>query len=416
MTLMKNDNCPQALFEQVVYLTRQEQGLSNVLNTDTYNRTFDESVKSFILSFSRALMALPGAKRFPDLVALAFWMRKSNIHKLEQEFKQGNNYRVPVGRVLHFAPSNVDTIFIYSLFLSLLVGNANIVRVSEKSTEQQKLLISLINAELDKPEYSFIKDYLTIITYPHSDSLSAELCSKTDMRVIWGGDETVRKITSFPISPSATELKFSNKYSLCLMDPAKLESLDSSSYNELVKRFVNDTYWFGQQGCSSPRTVIWLSCTNFDEQIERFWNAVAGQAQEMFTNDIVAADIMNRIVAMQLAAVSKVGLKVRNDGKMLSRVTITDINRHNSLREIHCGSGLFFEISVEQLSKLRPMFDRKVQTVSYFGFDANSLRDLMIEACLFPDRVVPVGNALDFSNKWDGFDLLNNLTRIVDFK
>lgn len=416
MTLMKNDNCPQALFDQVVYLTRQEQGLSNVLNNDTYNRTFDENVKSFISSFSSALMAQPGAKGFADLVALAFWMRKSNIHRLEQEFIQGKNYRVPVGRVLHFAPSNVDTIFIYSLFLSLLVGNANIVRVSEKSTEPQRLLISLINAELDKPEYGFIKDYLAIITYPHSDSLSAELCSKIDMRVIWGGDETVRKITSFPISPGATELKFSNKYSLCLMNPAKLESLDTCSYSELVKKFVNDTYWFGQQGCSSPRTVIWLSCTNYDEQIARFWNAVAVQAQEMFADDIVAADIMNRIVAMQLAAVRKLGLKIRNEGKMLSRVILTDINSHNSLREIHCGSGLFFEISVDQLSKLRTMFDRKTQTVSYFGFDANCLRDSMIEAGLFPDRVVPVGTALDFSSKWDGFDLLNNLTRIVDFK
>jgi hypothetical protein len=200
------------------------------------------------------------------------------------------------------------------------------------------------------------------------------------------------------------------------MDPAKLVSLEPSTYNELVKKFVNDTYWFGQQGCSSPRTVIWLSRSNYDEQIERFWNAVAGQAQEMFADDIVAADIMNRIIAMHLAAVSKVGLKVRHDGKMLSRVTITDINRHTSLREIPWGSGLFFEISGDQLSRLRPMFDGKVQTVSYFGFDANCLRDSMIEVCLFPDRVVPVGTALDFSNKWDGFDLLNNLTRIVDFK
>lgn len=416
MILMENSPILQNSFNNIVYLTDCKRDVFDIIGDKPFSGTFDETVKEFVYSFSNSLMSQPEVKSFPDLVALAFWMRKSNIIRLENDFKDDDFFRVPVGSVIHFAPSNVDTIFIYSLFLSLLVGNVNLVRLSEKPSPQKTILVNLINQELNKTQFKSLKQKLSIITYPHSDDVTSTLCANVNMRVIWGGDTSVNKISSYPLRPGATELKFVDKYSMCFADPSILDTLAADKYKDLVKRFVNDTYWFGQQGCSSPRTVVWLNADRYAGQIDAFWCAVAEQATALFGHDVVGADIMNKLVVADLAAVSANIAKVRRHGKILTRVKLSDIDQHNDIRQLHCGSGLFFELSIKNSSELAAIIDRKVQTISYFGLGSDELKDNFKCNSIFPDRVVPVGEALNFSVIWDGINLLKSLTRIVDFK
>ncbi len=58
------------------------------------------------------------AKTYPELVALGFWLRKSNLKKMQNLSPIG--VIKPLGWVVHFTPSNVDTMFIYSWICSLL--------------------------------------------------------------------------------------------------------------------------------------------------------------------------------------------------------------------------------------------------------------------------------------------------------
>lgn len=416
MILMENSPILQNSFNSIVYMTDCDRDVFDIIGGKPFSGTFDETVKEFVYSFSNSLMSQAEVKSFPDLVALAFWMRKSNIIRLENDFNDDEYFRVPVGSVIHFAPSNVDTIFIYSLFLSLLVGNVNLVRLSEKTSPQKTMLVNLINQEINKVQFKSLKQRLSIITYPHCDAVTSVLCANVNMRVIWGGDASVNKISSYPLRPGSTELKFVDKYSMCFADPSILVTLDVDKYQDLVKRFVNDTYWFGQQGCSSPRTVVWLNAERYAGQIDAFWCAVAEQAAALFGHDVVGADIMNKLVAADLAAVSANIAKVRRHGKILTRIQLSDIEQHNNIRQLHCGSGLFFELSIEHISELSALVDRKIQTISYFGFSSDNIKKEFKCNNIYPDRVVPVGEALNFSVIWDGFNLLKSLTRIVDFK
>jgi hypothetical protein len=344
-------------------------------------------------------------------------MRKSNISRLKKEFIEKNKgkIRVPVGRVIHFAPSNVDTIFIYSLFVSLLVGNTNIVRVSTKSSFQKDTLVELLNTLLKKSEFKVLQTSLSIITYPHSESVTSLLCSKVDMRVIWGGDETVKQISSCVLPPTATEIKFANKYSFSILNAEYISDLADNQFDKLINDFVNDSYWFGQQGCSSPRTIIWLNKDGHHTTIDAFWKAVAIKSEDMFSDDVVSADIMNKIVAASLCAVNLESCQVINTGRMLTRVCFSDIHSHNKLRDLHCGSGLFLECHVDSFENLKHIVDRKSQTISYFGFDIELLKSEFIDCGIFPDRVVPLGESLNFSVTWDGYDLFQSMTRTVDF-
>lgn len=90
-----------------------------------------ESFFAFTESLSKSLMRAPEVRRFPDLVALGYWLRKSNMLALAKRYE--HLVIRPIGNVFHAAPGNVDSLFVYSGILSLLCGNANIIRLSSKT-------------------------------------------------------------------------------------------------------------------------------------------------------------------------------------------------------------------------------------------------------------------------------------------
>src|ERR1044071_7117533 len=105
----------------------------------------DETIQ-FISKLSETILQ-GGHRKYPDLIALAFWFRPTQLAKLKAEFDRQRADRVWLARgvAFHIAPSNVDTLFIYSLFISMLAGNINIVRLSERDTEQLQVLMDLLN-------------------------------------------------------------------------------------------------------------------------------------------------------------------------------------------------------------------------------------------------------------------------------
>jgi hypothetical protein len=80
----------------------------------------------------------------------------------------------------------------------------------------------------------------------------------------------------------------------------------------------------------------------------------------------------------------------------------------------HPGAGTFFEARVDSLLDLAPFVVRKDQTLSVFGQAAHEIRAFArATAGAGIARIVPVGEALRFDRFWDGYDLLQELTRRV---
>jgi hypothetical protein len=73
---------------------------------------------------------------------------------------------------------------------------------------------------------------------------------------------------------------------------------------------------------------------------------------------------------------------------------------------------LLFQYRIAELEELRPFVSRRDQTMTYFGFDIRELETLASRLNGL-DRIVPVGQALNFSRFWDGYDLFQELTRHV---
>ena len=114
-------------------------------------RPFDPRTMDLCEALSERLMRL---REHPEAVALGFWMRPAALARMRTEFEASiprHQLAVPRGLAFHITPANVDTLFVYSWVLSLLVGNANIVRVSSRSTAVRTRILEAVAAVLAEP-------------------------------------------------------------------------------------------------------------------------------------------------------------------------------------------------------------------------------------------------------------------------
>ena len=118
------------------------------------------------------------------------------------------------GTVLHITPSNVPMNFSYSLAFGLLSGNNNIVRLPSRNFIQVKLFCDTISKIFKQAKFLKIKKKICLIHYNNSDEISSELSKSVDARLIWGGDETIKKFKSYFTLPRCVDLSFSNRYSI----------------------------------------------------------------------------------------------------------------------------------------------------------------------------------------------------------
>jgi len=376
---------------------------------------FGNETLAFLDAFSKRLALNKQLRKYAELVALAFWFRKDNLQKLKTIYESESAvYKTPIGIVFHIAPSNVDSIFIYSWFLSMLAGNINVVRISSTANEQMDLLLQELNALIDS-EFSQLATAFAVVRYPHNDEITEALSMACNLRVIWGGDGTVRRIRSIALAPNAAEIAFSNKFSMALVNVPSLALCTEAELENLATKFYNDAYWFNQMACSSPRMVFFHQATEANKAvIQRFWTALeAIIAKKGY--QLAPSQAVDKLTAMYQTALKSPQSFVQQetDDNRLVRLQLKDAGLLN--RTFHCGGGLFYEAYIDNLSHLADLFTNADQSLCYYGYLG---KDLATELLSYQPkgicRIVPIGQALQFTPHWDGYALLNSFSRLVE--
>lgn len=364
---------------------------------------FSEEVLAFTQSLSKHFMKM---RHLPEVVALGFWLRKTNIKQMQADFECRHKGKLMRARGLafHIAPSNVDTIFVYSWLLSLLAGNKNVIRLSSKAEVNEMLQVILDVL----PQFEAVANATLICTYGHEEQATVLLSAACHTRVIWGGDATVRAIRQTPLAPLANELAFPDRFSLVVLNSERVQALGETELAALLEQFYNDVFWFDQMACSSPRLVVWQG-----RAVPKFWQHFEQKIQQKHYELVAATQVLKYTTSLQLAAegyVSKVAPMT-----YFSRVQLDEVPA--GVREQHCGGGLFYEYEVEAFSHLAKIVTDKDQTLAYYGFEKSELTELAMQIQTRGlDRIVPIGQALNFDGVWDGQSFLTSFTREVTIK
>ena len=380
---------------------------------DLRGQPFAEARLDTLARLSVALLADQVLRQDPASVSVAYWLRRAQLARLAEEFTrraamEADVLRVPVGRVLHLAPSNVDTLFIYSWALAYLAGNASVVRLSQDRGVVVDALLGVVRAVARDDEE--LRRSNRFVTYGHDDAITSALSAWCAHRVIWGGDEAVGAIRPLPLPPHASERVFGNKYSFAAIDAASYRSATEAERAKVAGGFFNDLFWFDQMACSSPHVVFWVGAVDAAESAARdFEAALQAEVGRRRFDPPVSSAVHRRTYAFGLAASADVRVSLEHRGFV--GVHVRD---RAALDKDVCGGGLFRHVPVARLADVLDFVDEGDQTVTHWGLDGETLREFAAAAGTRGlDRVVPIGEALAFDVVWDGFHLIDDVLRRV---
>ncbi len=374
-------------------------------------KSFDDRAIKFVNKFSSELLNYPGINNFPDLVALAYWFRKSKIKKLSQNYLHNKSIiRTGKGLAFHVSPSNVDTIFIYSFFISLLSGNYNLIRVSRKSSDQIKILLEIFEKLSEKDDFQCAKRFV-ICTYEHDTEITSFFSKNSDIRILWGGDESVQEISSYQLKPTASEIKFPDRTSFSIINLSKIKDLKNTDLEKLAIAFYKDIELFGQQACSSPKAVFFIG-----KESERYLaKSFTDTVNNLQIKKIQDSQNMNRYVSATSMSIQKI-IDKKKSAFNSGGITFLEgkLSVDKSFRDNHFGEGMVIEYYLEDLNEIGEFINSKDQTISVFGFSNEEIFkfiDTINNRGV--DRIVPIGASLEFDHVWDGQDLFNSMSRII---
>ena len=111
------------------------------------------------------------------------------------------------------------------------------------------------------------------------------------------------------------------------------------------------------------------------------------------------------------------------------KLKLTDFNYKNvfisglknlnfNVSELRGLAGIFYEYDIKNIKDLEKVIDVKLQTINYFGFKKSNFISFLSKP-LYKNgilRIVKVGQALDMTNIWDGYDIIESMSKIIELK
>ena len=366
----------------------------------------------FLAELSKNLDKKKSAKDYPDIKSFSFWCRKQNIEKIKN-INQSKEFRIGLGLVFHVTPSNIPTNFAYSLCFGLLNGNSNIIKVPSKKFAQIKIICDSIKEIIKKKKFFSLDKRITIIRYSSDDELTSKISENCDVRLIWGGEKTVKEIRKFTIPERSIDIAFADRYSFCVINANILLQLKSFEFKMLIEKFYNDTFLVDQNACSSPHLIVWTG-SGVEKAKKIFWENLYKHTSKKYNQPMIASidkytNLLNKILLLKNIK------QCKNFGNFIYTIDLKKLLIEN--HTLRGKWGFFYEHTTNDLNEISKIINKKYQTLTYFGFKPDYFHKFIKKNNLNGiDRIVPIGQALNIGFTWDGYDLNKTLSRIVEIR
>ena len=247
-----------------------------------------------------------------------------------------------------------------------------------------------------------------MIRYDKSDQITKHLSSICDARVIWGGDKSINEIRKYPLSPNAFDVTFADKYSICIISAKNY--LKSKLFEKEAEFFYNDTLFFDQNACTSPKIVIWHGDNkNINLAKKKFWIEFEKIIKKK--NYKIHENWNYEKFYKETNAIIDLNIKDnKSSNSIIKRLQLVEATQE--INRYFTPGGFFFEFDFNQFSKIKKFFSSKVQTLTYIGFEPNFIKKkLNLDKLKSVDRIVPNGKSSEMSLEWDGYEIIFQISK-----
>ena len=356
------------------------------------------------------------------------WLQKKNsINLLNLNFinyKQLDNPTIysnprfsmfarPQGTALHWLAGNVPVISLISLFQGLITKNKNIIKVSKTF----KTLFPILFYDLEtnfkirgdlRKTLKKILESIHIVYVDHDDISNLEYLSvNSDVRVIWGGSDAVKKISNLKKKINCKDIIFGPKVSLAYISRKRIKSKkDLEIFSNL---FVNDVFNFDQLGCNSPHNLIVEKGSKYNlTQIAK----------------IIAKSFNTRKISSDTDPVNKYNLLVKSfthsleeknfliSGKNLEWNIF--LNDKIKIQDPIYNRSVFLSTvkNLQQLSKILP---ENTQSIGLYVDKSEKKKIVNKLSEKGVDRFPDIGTMSIYSNPWDGYLPMQSMIRWISY-
>jgi hypothetical protein len=365
----------------------------------------------FIKALSKSLLNDINARKYPEIVKFAFWSRAANLDKIYNSFDK-NILRFGRGTCLHILPRNTSINFAYSLIFGLLSGNSNILRVP-KVDSLVKIITSKINQILSKRKFQDIKKSICIISYDSKTNITQNISSTCDVRLLWGGDQTISSIKKIEAQPNCIDITFPDRYSVTIINS---ERVNIKNVKNLVNNFYNDSFFMDQNACSSPHLVLWYykDKKKLYNNKNLFWNYLSNHIKKNYKPEDA---ILYQKYVRYCENFLNYNKMIKNSSGIFKNLYITKLKNLNfDITKMRGLAGTFYEYDIVNLNEIKKIMNYKLQTINYFGLNKKNFIQFFSKPIEQKGilRIVKVGKALDMSHIWDGYNIIDLMSKTIE--
>lgn len=389
-----------------------------------------EAIIDILGKLGKRILREPSLNQYQGISYISLWLRKDNLRKICElnysnpdyldNFTKVNTklemYAQPRGIVCHWVAGNMPTLAFFSAVQAILSRNGSIIKVPE---DYRSLILGILDSlndvETDVNGTKFygsdIVSSISIISFDGKDQkISTELSMIADCKLVYGGSEAIKVITSLPQKESCETIIYGPKYSFVVFDR---EYIESKKFEEALKNCITDVALFNQMACSSPHTFFFEK-SNYS--IEEIADRLKAQFEQLPENLLyqdksqwMAANTIN--VRAKYLLSSETGIR-KSEGLEWT-ILIDDVP---SLEEPVYGKSIFIK-EIEGINETLDVITRKVQAMTVCIVDQDKRREFAKDATYRGvDRITTPGHIHDYDLPWDGILSLNRLVRWVILK
>lgn len=211
------------------------------------------------------------------LLFLSSWCDKKHLHSVANMGLRGNigymdqffpfpdsdkhylkaNSR---GLVCHWLAGNVQILGMFALVQSIVSKNVNLLKVSSRD---EGVFTDILN-EFKGVSYTtesghkilgddLLKTIAVVYFNRYADKLGEEMSKQADVRIAWGGRESVETVSGYPARYDAETVIFGPKLSYSVIAKEELTSIQEA--RKLARKVSVDVSVFDQTGCASPHNL-----------------------------------------------------------------------------------------------------------------------------------------------------------------
>jgi len=194
---------------------------------------------------------------------------------------------LPLGTLVHIAPTNVFTVGVLCVFEGLLSGNINILKTSANQNQLPQLFLE---AFLEFDTKGLLKPYIIILEVSSKQKeVLQSIIDCADVVSAWGSEEAIRSVQS--MTPQGVRfVAWGHKISFAYFAKENINDIES------MKKVAQDICLLDQNACSSPQDIFvdtsdFLELKSFAETFASTLKDVSSQMQRTIPSSSAQAEI-----------------------------------------------------------------------------------------------------------------------------